>query len=198
MATRRPSLLARALEPFAASLWTLFLVWTAIVAVVWLGYDTPDYSLLRTIPEGGGSAKAKAGAKTLDDDVDFLRSVNPFAHFTVVGHSYGTVVLGQTMKRGLNADDAIAVASPGMDAEDRSELGSPNVRLWATRFLFRNGHPTDLIPLVPVHGEDPADSGFHALRFRSGGVRNHSDYFRVGTESLRNLALIATGGDPTT
>jgi Alpha/beta hydrolase len=169
----------------------------SVSVVMWLGYDTPDYSVLRTIPEGGGSAKAKAGAKTLDADVDFLRQVNPFAHFTVIGHSYGTVVLGQALKRGLNADDAIAVASPGMDARDRSELGSPEVKLWATRFLFHKGHPTDLIPLAPVHGEDPADSGFHAARFRSGGVRNHSDYFRPGTEALHNLALIATGKKPT-
>lgn len=37
MAPRQPSLLARALEPLSASLWTLFLVWTALVAVVWVG-----------------------------------------------------------------------------------------------------------------------------------------------------------------
>lgn len=37
MASRPPSFLARALEPFAAGLWTLFLVWTALVSVVWLG-----------------------------------------------------------------------------------------------------------------------------------------------------------------
>ena len=35
MASRQPSLLARALEPFASGLWILFLVWTAVVAVVW-------------------------------------------------------------------------------------------------------------------------------------------------------------------
>ena len=36
MASRQPSLLARALEPLADSLWILFLLWTAIVAVVWI------------------------------------------------------------------------------------------------------------------------------------------------------------------
>ena len=36
MASRQPSLLARTLEPLAASLWILFLVWTAIVAFVWI------------------------------------------------------------------------------------------------------------------------------------------------------------------
>ena len=35
MASRQPSLLARALEPFASGLWILFILWTAIVAAVW-------------------------------------------------------------------------------------------------------------------------------------------------------------------
>ena len=37
MASRQPSLLARALEPLASGLWILFLLWTAIVAIVWTG-----------------------------------------------------------------------------------------------------------------------------------------------------------------
>lgn len=36
MASRQPSLLARALEPFASGLWILFMLWTAVVAVVWI------------------------------------------------------------------------------------------------------------------------------------------------------------------
>ncbi len=35
MASRHPSLLARAFEPFASGLWILFVIWTALVAVVW-------------------------------------------------------------------------------------------------------------------------------------------------------------------
>ena len=35
MGSRQPSLLARALEPLASSLWILFVLWTLIVAVVW-------------------------------------------------------------------------------------------------------------------------------------------------------------------
>ena len=36
MTSRQPSLLARALEPFASGLWILFVIWTALVAVVWV------------------------------------------------------------------------------------------------------------------------------------------------------------------
>ena len=35
MSPRQPSLIARALEPFASGLWILFILWTALVAVVW-------------------------------------------------------------------------------------------------------------------------------------------------------------------
>lgn len=37
MVARQPSLFARALEPLQGTLWVLFLVWTVVVAVVWLG-----------------------------------------------------------------------------------------------------------------------------------------------------------------
>ena len=37
MSVRQPSFLSRALEPFQAGLWVLFLLWTVIVAVVWIG-----------------------------------------------------------------------------------------------------------------------------------------------------------------
>ena len=53
-------------------------------------------------------------------------------------------------------------------------------------------HPVDLIPLVPLHGEDPSAKGFGAKRFSSGGATNHSTYFEPNTVSLENLARIAT------
>ena len=39
---RRDSLLARWLEPLGSTLWYFFLVWTALVAVVWVGGVRPD------------------------------------------------------------------------------------------------------------------------------------------------------------
>ena len=40
---RRDSLLARWLEPLASTLWYFFLVWTALVAVVWMGGIREDH-----------------------------------------------------------------------------------------------------------------------------------------------------------
>jgi pimeloyl-ACP methyl ester carboxylesterase len=164
----------------------------SVAVIMWLGYDTPDLNVPRLVTEGARSGKAKAGARDLDADIAFLRRVNPAAHLTVVGHSYGTVVVGQALRGGLDVDDAVVLGSPGMDVTDRKDLGSPTVKLWATRHRGR-----DYIPLLPVHGEDPAAPGFHAERFRSDGVKDHSDYFRVGSPALRNIALIAVGKQPT-
>ena len=36
MVSRQPSLFARVLEPLSACLWTLFVLWTAVVATVWM------------------------------------------------------------------------------------------------------------------------------------------------------------------
>ena len=36
MVSRQPSLRARVLEPFSACLWTLFILWTVLVAAVWM------------------------------------------------------------------------------------------------------------------------------------------------------------------
>jgi hypothetical protein len=162
-----------------------------VAVIMWLGYDTPDLTVPRLVTEGARSGKAKDGAKALDADVEFLRRINADAHLTVVGHSYGTVVVGHALKGGLDVDDAVVLGSPGMDVNDRNDLGSPTVKLWATRHRGR-----DYIPLLPVHGEDPAAPGFHAERFRSDGVNDHSDYFQVGSPALKNIAAIAVGKQP--
>ena len=45
-------------------------------------------------------------------------------HVTVVGHSYGSVVLGRALRdQGLEVTDAVAVGSPGMGVDDAGDLG---------------------------------------------------------------------------
>ena len=198
-----------------------------VAVVSWLGYDTPDFSLDGIWNGARRSDVAKVGAKDLGEDLKFIQTVNPRAQVTVIGHSYGSIVLGQAMRQGLLATDAIAVGSPGMDANDRKDLGSPNVKLWAAHDRFRNiavnetlptvhipftkvtihpgvvkipigPVPVDFVSDLPGHGEDPAADGFHANRFRAGKIKSHGGYFNKGTESLTNMALIATAQPPAT
>ena len=48
-----------------------------------------------------------------------------------------------------------------------------------------------------MHGTNPTDSDFDAQVFTTTGATGHSEYFDTDTESLRNIARIATGNEPT-
>lgn len=176
-----------------------------VAVVAWLGYNTPDGSVPGLI-EAARSTTARSGATTLRADLATLHRLRPSAHLTVVAHSYGSVVLGAAMRSGVGIDDAVVVGSPGMDVDDRHDLGSPRVRLWAAHsaakvvrvpFPFPGPIllPPDLVAWAPAHGEDPAAEGFGARRFATDGV-GHSSYFDRGSKSLRNIARIATGRSP--
>ena len=177
-----------------------------VAVVAWLGYDTPDYTPGGLLTQAGTSGKARAGAKALNDDMATIRQQNPSAHITVLAHSYGTVVLGEAMRRGLKASDAIAVGSPGMNTTSRHKLLSPTVTFWASKSKKSAWSinsvpivtiPVDPISVLPTHGEDPSAKGFGAKRFSSGDSIGHSDYFRPGTAALRNIVAIGLGRVPT-
>lgn len=177
-----------------------------VAVVAWLGYDTPDYTPVRLVTQAATSNKAVEGAKELESDLFNIRKQNPRAHITVLAHSYGTVVLGEAMRRGLDVSDAIAVGSPGMNTTSRKKLLSPCVRFWASKSQKSAWSiaskpivtvPFDPISMLPTHGEDPSAKGFGASRFSSGDSIGHSDYFRAGTAALRNIVAIGLGRPPT-
>jgi pimeloyl-ACP methyl ester carboxylesterase len=189
-----------------------------VAVVAWLGYDTPDGSPAGLL-EAAGSTTARRAAARLINDVHALQNSHPHARVTVVGHSYGSVVLGEAMRRGLVVPTAVVVGSPGMDVDDRAGLGAPGTNLWAGRVrarvgpawsapllavspllglfaLARGSAPADPVSWAPAHGEDPASRGFGARRFSVAGARSHGSYFDDGTLSARNVARIALGRPP--
>jgi pimeloyl-ACP methyl ester carboxylesterase len=94
---------------------------TAVVA--WFDYDAPN----EPVPEAGDLSYAEAAGATLSQFTDGLAVTHDGserAHTTVVGHSYGTTVVGHTASEyGVEADKIIALASPGLDTDHASELG---------------------------------------------------------------------------
>jgi hypothetical protein len=52
------------------------------------------------------------------------------------------------------------------------------------------------VALAPFHGEDPTDEGFGASVFSTGSAYGHNEYFVQRSESILNLARIATGQEP--
>ncbi|MCH7232972.1 alpha/beta hydrolase family protein [Glycomyces sp. L485] len=94
---------------------------TAVVA--WLDYDAPD----DVVPDAGDHSYAKDAGPVLSQFSYALEATHhgsDSAHTTIVGHSYGTTVVGHTASEyGVEADKIIAVASPGLDTVSAGDLG---------------------------------------------------------------------------
>lgn len=167
-----------------------------VAVVAWYGYRAPR-TMSRDIAT---SDRAKEGATRLRTLLATLREVNRTASVTLLCHSYGSVVCGETLRGtadGAAAPAAVVVfGSPGLGVRSRADLHS-DVPVWAARGT------ADWITRVPngmVHvmgeqigfGTDPTSPSFGARRFAVGAAQ-HSDYLRPGGPALKNIALIALG-----
>lgn len=156
--------------------------------IVWLGYDAPD-----TIPRAIGAGYARDGAPDLRDFTEGLResSQNPDARTTVIGHSYGSTVVGHADSgsghSGLGVDEVIVMGSPGMGVGHVGQLHTDNGNFWA------GAASNDAVTYTEVHGNSPVDWSFGGQRISTDGASGHSEYWEPGTESLRNQAYIVTG-----
>ncbi|GGL12906.1 hypothetical protein GCM10012284_54450 [Mangrovihabitans endophyticus] len=91
---------------------TLYAPDASTSAVFWLGYDAPD-----SIPQAGSSTYAEDAADDLDRFQTGLRATHDGdtpSRNTVLGHSYGSTVIGHAAQNpAINADALVFVASPG-------------------------------------------------------------------------------------
>ena len=170
-------------------------------AVAWIGYAAPGWA------QAPFPTRARAGGRSLAADLRALsagRTVDggDAPHITVVGHSYGSTVVGAaaTSDR-LAADDVVLLGSPGVLVQHADELGLPRGRVYVGEA------PLDPIADIGVFGADPGDAEFGAVRIGadpgpdvpwrerlSGG--DHSHYFDRDSASLRNVARVVAGRSP--
>jgi hypothetical protein len=175
---------------------------TDVAVTTWMGYDRPMNLSQAALP-----GPAQRGADRLDAFEDGLRAshVGPRSIDTVIGHSYGSTVLGAAASGGhhLDADNVIAVGSPGMLVEraDRLSLSSG-----AHVYAMRAGN--DIIGLSGVVtewtlGAEPTAPGFGATRLAADpgpsgplglpSVDAHSSYWSDGNTALRNFGAVIAG-----
>ncbi|RKT51566.1 alpha/beta hydrolase [Saccharothrix australiensis] len=167
--------------------------------IQWLGYDAPGWSP----GEVDNPAQAREGGRNLVADVDGYRAAAEAAgnrqHLTVVGHSYGSTTVGYAGMNGLAADDIAFVGSPGVGASnvDQLSVGPGHVYAGATEH-----DPVVQGTSSSWFTEDgssvgPYDDRFGAKVFGTSGSTMidgaHSAYYDPKSESVRNLARIATG-----
>lgn len=168
--------------------------------ITWIGYDAP------AIHEAAGPTKAENAVEELSDFQKGLRATHEGAqpsHNTVIGHSYGSTVVGHTAmsEEGLDADDLVFVGSPGVGAEHVTELGFAPENVHASTAL--NDGISPVISGLAPFGLSPNDPSFGATEFESAeGSRGwppplgpaHSEYFDPETPSLEYMGEVIAGG----
>lgn len=133
--------------------------------------------------------------------------VGPPAIDTVIGHSYGSSVVGGAASGGndLAADNIIAVGSPGMLVDHAGDLN-----LGAGSQVYSMTARNDIISLATdaTLGADPYGPAYGATRLWTdpgpswdptgiiGDVAAHSSYWDVGNPGLDNLGAIIAGQPP--
>lgn len=187
-------------------------------AVLWLDYDAPDF-----VDEAAAARRAEAGAEALRRFQDGLLVAHDGGpvHRTVLGHSYGSLVVGAAATRaGLAADSVVFVGSPGVGVDSAAELASAVGQVWSTTSasdivqyaavapgeMLWDAAVASVVPAVgPAlafgrpeddlwHGHNPSDPEFGARIFASAPDAGHLGYWKPGRPGLDALANITLGG----
>ncbi|WFE42362.1 alpha/beta hydrolase [Micromonospora sp. WMMD998] len=183
-------------------------------AVLWLDYDAPDF-----LTEAAGARQAEDAGPALHRFQEGLRATHegPPARQTVLGHSYGSLVVGAAARdHGLGADALVFVGSPGVGVDHATELRMPAGQVWASTApddVIRLARQPDELarravlagtPLGPAlavldprsdrlwFGADPSAPGFGGRRFPS-ARHGHTGYWDADNPALDAMARIVLG-----
>ncbi|MBE1492060.1 alpha/beta hydrolase [Plantactinospora soyae] len=161
-----------------------------VAVLAWLGYDPPN-GLGRAAAR---QESARPGAQALLDLVRTLARHRPAATVTLIGHSYGALVIGLAAPAlPAQVTGIVTVGGVGMGVDEVGELHT-GATVWAAEA------PDDWIRWLPPlqvlgfgHGVRPAAPGFGARRMPVDGVTGHDGYLVSGTGTLRAVALLTLG-----
>ncbi|MFB7663719.1 alpha/beta hydrolase [Kitasatospora sp. NPDC056138] len=191
---------------------------SATASMIWLGYDAPLLDGASVLTKD----RAVDGAASYDRFLSGLRSTHQGApaHVTAVGHSYGSLLVGQAAQRpgGIAADDVVLVGSPGVGADHASQLSvgadhvyvgsamaDPVSRLPSKADAVATGLGAGVLGPVGAgaghrvdprglwFGQDPAGAGFGARRFKVDDgtpTDSHDNYFGKNGKGGDSLANI--------
>lgn len=172
-----------------------------VAVISWLGYDAPAAKGDGGIDGVATTGRAHEAGPALRQFTEGMRASHEGAssHTTVMGHSYGSTVVGAAASdgKGLGVDDVVVVGSPGMTVGHASDLQMDPDHVWA------GGATNDSI--IDVFGgslgTDPLHENFGGNNFEV-DTSGHSGYWDRGqngeaSESLENQAKIIAGKPPT-
>jgi pimeloyl-ACP methyl ester carboxylesterase len=114
---------------------------------------------------------------------------------TLIGHSYGSMVVGLAAPHLPEVHDLITLGSPGMGVRHAADLGG--ARVWSALA------PQDWIRRLPQVrilglglGRRPTSSGFGAHLLPTEGVAGHDYYLVSGSATLRAVTDVVLSGGP--
>ena len=165
-------------------------------AILWLGYDAPDF-----FNNAGFSSYAADARTDLQGFQSGLRATHdgPASHNTVIGHSYGTTTVGYAARDSLAANELIFVGSPGVGVDHAADLHIEGTasNVWASTAA------NDVIQVTGINdtmrfGENPDNPAFGGRQFAAADgswnpVSTHSEYWDPQNPSRRNIAYIVSG-----
>jgi len=156
-----------------------------VAVVAWLGYHPPDGLSL----DAARDLRARAGAEAL---TAFVRGLPARAAVTLIGHSYGALVVGLAAPGLPRVADVVALGAPGLGTDTAAGLGG--ARAWSALA------PNDWIRRVPQlrllhlgHGRRPSAPAFGATPLPTDGVSGHDGYLCPGSATLDAVATIVLG-----
>ncbi|MGW2299842.1 alpha/beta hydrolase [Streptomyces sp. NPDC001809] len=180
-----------------------------VSTITWFGYDAPQ----SLAPDAMQKDFAYDGSPKLLQFMDGLETVQggpDESHTTIVGHSYGSTVVGDASNKGdLAADDIVAVGSPGMLTGRAEDLDVGKDHVWS------EAATSDVVPaggkIAGLGGYTWGVETWNGIPFNAGYVQTvpsdelfgahrmdvdtsgHSDYWTRESESLKNQAKVVTG-----
>ncbi|MET7704519.1 alpha/beta hydrolase [Micromonospora sp. NPDC005413] len=161
-----------------------------VAVLAWLGYDPPDGVLT-----AAGGVSARRGAAGLAVLLRELAARSPAATITLVGHSYGALVVSLAATDApAQVRDVVSLGGIGAGVQRADDLRGR--RFWAAEA------PTDWIRRVPPvrlpglgFGRRPGDPAFGARPLPVGGVAGHDGYLAPGSSTLGAVAAVVLGGE---
>ncbi len=177
--------------------------------ITWVGYDAPQ----SVLPDAASTSFADKAEPALRGFQDGLGAAHHGpVNTTVIGHSYGTTVVGQTARDlGLPANNLVMVASPGVGVDHANQLhldGTPQNQVG--QHIYSTASTTDPIPALtnldfsPLDGIDPLGPApttpwFGGQTFDSdtgNPATSHSDYWNKDSSSLKSIGKVIAGSKP--
>jgi hypothetical protein len=173
-----------------------------VAVTTWMGYDRPMDLSRAAFPQ-----PAYSGADRLDAFENGQRASHLGAASidTVIGHSYGSTVVGAAASHGhhLDADNVIAVGSPGLLVERADQL---DLRTRGNVYVMRAKNDAISMGGIVTEwtlGADPTVPGFGAQRlaadpgpaspFGLPSIGAHSSYWLDGNAALKNFGTVIAG-----